>query len=56
MADIVVFNFLFITIAKLLPSLIKLIINIAESIKDVIVANFLPITLNKSSLLRATTI
>jgi len=53
-ADIVIFNSLFITTIKLLQNIIKLAVNIAELIKGVIITNFSPTTLNKSSLLRAT--
>ena len=49
----VVFNFLFITIAKLLQGVIELAIDIAELIKGVVIVNSSPITLNKSSLLGA---
>ena len=52
-ADVVVFNFLSITVAKLLQGVIKLAVDIAESIKGVVVANFLPTTPNKSFFIKS---
>ena len=53
-ADVVIPNSLSITTAKLLQGLIELIINIAELIKGVVIANSSLITPNKSFLLGAT--